>query len=370
MSDETKPDETKPDQLATTEDEAGSPLKVVTDFLSRLDLPDSIIPNAVKAFGRLCTAGIEWPVAYLKGKAAESQTRTEARIKITENIATQIDQQMKVDPEYARRAVKKYGQKILREQVNLDEISAIAANELNKAESESSTDQSTNAENAEEQTINDDWLNSFEEEARQKSTEEMQLLFGRILAGEIRKPGTYSIRTVKILGGLDQNVAILFQKLCSICVVHGDLDVKKEIFDARVSPLGGNPGQNALRKYGLGFDQLNILNEYGLIISSYDSWYEYNLLPRLSENILIAFLLWHQGRYWTLHTLPGWNVNKRKFKLSGVALSHVGCELFPIVDQEPMAQYTEELKKFFAGQHLQMVEVHNQTKHNPPTHTD
>ena len=46
------------------------------------------------------------PVAYLKGKAAESQTRTEARIKITENIATQIDQQMKVAPEYARRAVK------------------------------------------------------------------------------------------------------------------------------------------------------------------------------------------------------------------------------------------------------------------------
>ena len=101
----------------------------------------------------------------------------------------------------------------------------------NKAESDSSTDQT--ADSGEEKTVNDDWLNSFEEEARQKSTEDMQFLFGRILAGEIRKPGTYSIRTVKILGQLDQNVAILFKRLCSLCVVHED-PVGKEIFDARV----------------------------------------------------------------------------------------------------------------------------------------
>ena len=359
MSDETKPDETKPDQLATTEDEAGSPLKVVTDFLSRLDLPDSIIPNAVKAFGRLCTAGIEWPVAYLKGKAAESQTRTEARIKITENIATQIDQQMKVAPEYARRAGNKFAQKIIREQVNLDEISAIAANELNKAESENSTDQSTSAENGEEQTINDDWLNSFEEEARQKSTEDMQLLFGRILAGEIRKPGTYSIRTVKILGGLDQNVAILFKKLCSVCVVLG-VPKSKYIIDVRAPSLGGNAGSNALRKYGLGFDQLNMLNAYGLIISDYNSWRDCNVCI-LNENPPVVLPFRHQGRGWVLLSLPERKKSK-EFRVSGVALSHAGRELFPIVDQDPMEQYTEELKKFFAENHLQMLEVRDENK--------
>ena len=359
MSDETKPDETKPDQLATTEDEAGSILEVVTDLALDSTIPAPIRRNAFKAFGQLCTAAIDVPVAYLEGKASEIRARTETRIKITENIATQIDQQMKVDPEYARRAVKKYGQKILREQVNLDEISAIAANELNKAESESSTNQSTNAENAEEQTINDDWLNSFEEEARQKSTEDMQLLFGRILAGEIRKPGTCSIRAVKILGELDQNVAILFKKLCSVCVVLG-VPKSKYIIDVRAPSLGGNAGSNALRKYGLGFDQLNMLNAYGLIISDYNSWRDCNVCI-LNENPPVVLPFQHQGRYWVLLSLPERKKSK-EFRVSGVALSHAGRELFPIVDQDPMEQYTEDLKKFFAGQNLQMIEFPIQNK--------
>ncbi len=359
MSDETKPDETKPDQLATTEDEAGSILEVVTDLALDSTIPAPIRRNAFKAFGQLCTAAIDVPVAYLEGKASEIRARTETRIKITENIATQIDQQMKVDPEYARRAVKKYGQKILREQVNLDEISAIAANELNKAKSESSTDQSTNAESTEEQTINDDWLNSFEEEARQKSTEDMQLLFGRILAGEIRKPGTYSIRAVKVLGELDQNVAILFKKLCSVCVVFETL-TSGSVLDVRAPSLGGDPGQNALIKYGLGFSELNILNEYGLIIPSYNSWRGSNFFTQ--EEITFLFPLWHQKQRWILITLPGWDKNQNQFKLSGVALSQAGRELFSIVDQDPMEQYTEELKKFFAENHLQMLEVHDENK--------
>ena len=40
-------------------------------------------------------------------------------------------------------------------------------------------------------------------------------------------------------------------------------------------------------------------------------------------------------------------------------LSHVGRELLRIVDQDLMEQYTEDLKKFFAGQNLQMVETPN-----------
>ena len=44
-------------------------------------------------------------------------------------------------------------------------------------------------------------------------------------------------------------------------------------------------------------------------------------------------------------------------RISGVALSRVGRELFCIVDQDPMPKYTEDLVKFFAGQKLQIVAV-------------
>ena len=349
-------DETKPDQLPTTEDALSTLLGVVTDLVSTLTLPASIGRNASKAFGQLCSALVDVPVEALKRRSAEKRAESEARIKIIEENAAQISGQMKVPPEYAWRAGNKFAEKIIREQINLDKISIIAANELKKEAFDSSTAQS--ADSSEEKTISDDFLNSFEEEVRHKSSEDMQILFGRILAGEIRKPGTYSIRTVKILGQLDQNVAMLFKRLCSLCVVHGD-PAGKEIFDARVPTLDGNPGSNVLRKYGLSYEKLNILNEYGLIISSYDSWYEYNLLT-ITDQPPFTLPLWHQGRYWGLFALPEWDKSRRQFRLSGVALSHAGCELFRLVDPDSMEDYTEDLKKFLAGQHLQIREINIQ----------
>ena len=261
--------------------------------------------------------------------------------------------------------------KIVGEQFNLDNISAIAANELKNEQSDNSTNQGTNepnkkqsadsstqgADSGEEKVIDDDWLNSFETEARQKSSEEMQLRFGRILAGEIKRPGSYSIKAVKILGELDQNTAALFKKLSSACVVLG-IQNNEHVIDARVPSLGGNAGSNALKKYGLGFDQLNILNEYRLIISDYNSWRDYNLCIMNQNNpILLPFQ--YQGKYWILLSTPERD-NNSEFRLSGVMLSRVGCELFSIVDQDPMPDYTDDLKKYFASQKLQMVEVRDQ----------
>ena len=137
-------------------------------------------------------------LGLLNGDAAEKRSESEARIKIREEITAQIVQQVKVDPEYALKAGHKYAEKIIREQLNLDKISAIAANELKNTELDSSTNQGASepsegqsAEPTNQEanggggtTINDDWLNNFETEARQVSTEDMQRRFGRILAGD------------------------------------------------------------------------------------------------------------------------------------------------------------------------------------------
>ncbi len=353
------PDEAKPDQLPTTEDETVTPLDVVTDLVLDSAIPAPIRKGAFKAFGQLCTALIDVPLGGLRRRDAEKWAETEARIKIIGENADQIAQQMKVPPEYARRAENKFAEKIIREQINLDKTSAIAANELRTEEFDGSTDQST--EGGEEKTISDDFLNSFEEEVRQKSSEEMQLLFGRILAGEIRKPGSYSIKTVKILGELDQHAAALFKKLCSVCVALVFSNQTDEyVYSAMVSSLGGDPGRNVLSKYGLSFDQLNILNEYGLIISDYNISHEYNLCV-VNENPPILVPFQHQGRHWVLLPSPERDKNQ-EFRVSGVALSRAGRELFPIVDLDRMEDYTEDLKTFFAQQNLQMVEFNIQNK--------
>lgn len=379
-------DETKSEESETTEDEVGKLIKVGTDFISTVDVPTSILRNVDKAFGQLCSAGVSWAVAFLEGKAAEKRAETEARIKIIRENADQIAREMKVNPEYARRAANKFSGKIIREQHNLDDVSAIAVDELNAEQPASSINQHAN--NDEEQTINDDWLNTFEEEARQISTEEMQTLFGRILAGEIRNPGSYSKRTVKILGDLDQNTAALFKKLCSICVVLEkpveirderlvqiinvplldgnpgstcailDIPDAKQVFDVRVPSLGGRPESNALTKYGLGFGQLNVLNEYGLIISDYNSWGSYSPCIRNEDN-LVLLPFYYALRQWVLLPSSAWD-RTQDFRLKGVALSQAGRELFGVVDLDPVEEYTGELKKFFSAQNLRMTEIQRQ----------
>lgn len=375
-------DETKSEESETTEDKVGTLIKVVTDFISTVDVPSSMLRNAAKALNRLCSAGIDWPVAFFEGKTTEERARTESRLKLIRVSTDQIAQQMKVNPEYASRAANKFAGKIIREQLNLDAVSAIAVDELRADEPASSTNQHAN--NDEEKTINDDWLNTFEEEARQISTEEMQTLFGRILAGEIKNPGSYSRRTVKILGELDQNTAVLFKKLCSICVIREKVEIRddrpvqvinvplldsnsgstcaildipdaKQIVDVRAPSLDGNPASNALIKYGLGFYQLNILNEYGLIISDYNSRMPYTPCIRNEDN-LVLLPFYYALRQWVLLPRSARDTTQ-DFQLHGVALSQAGRELFGVVDLDPVEEYTAELKKFFAEQHLQMTEI-------------
>ena len=225
-------------------------------------------------------------------------------------------------------------------------ISQRAASEIR--DDSDSTDQSAPEESAD--TINDDWLNAFEMEAKQKSTEEMQFLFGKVLAGEIRQPGSYSTRTVKILGSLDQKVADLFLRLCSMCI--------SQFQDIRVPSMSGDAGKNALQEYGLPFDALNLLNEHGLIISDYNSWREFRpsvSFPGVVQQV-VCVPLGYQGRHWLLTPRSKDRIGKT-VRINGVALTQSGRELFKIVQTKPMDEYSHELVQFFERKGFRMTEV-------------
>jgi hypothetical protein len=184
----------------------------------------------------------------------------------------------------------------------------------------------------------------------------MQLLFGRILAGEIQRPSSFSIKTVKLLGELDSGAANLFRHFCSLCVSlkAGNL----YYLDARVPSLGGNAASNALQSYGLGFGQLNVLHEYGLIIPEYNSYYDYRMcIANENNSVGLAFL--HQNCDYGL--VPSAERPKnQEMRLLGVALSNSGTELLRIVNIEPSGNYTTALIEYFATQNLQMVEITKQ----------
>lgn len=256
----------------------------------------------------------------------------------------QISSAIEVDPAYARAAASKFAQKIVRERQSLDQVSSIAAEKLEHASNEAS-----HPEASEIPEISEDWINSFESEAAQKSSAEMQELFGSILAGEIQRPGSFSIRAVKILGQMDAGAAQLFQKLCSMTV---SMQVQGKFLDARVASLGGNAASNGLAKYGLSFDNLNTLQEYGLVISDFNSYMDFR--PAIAHNNAVAIGFTHAG---TLRALvpKAERSASSEFRVHGVMLTKAGRELLHVVPVLSEPTYTADLIAFFGNQGFQVL---------------
>jgi Protein of unknown function (DUF2806) len=320
----------------------------VNEAVMGTSIPAPIRKNAFKAFNQLCTAAIDIPVSYLEGIATEKRAETQAREKIISITADQIAKQIEVDPEYARVAFKKYGEKILREQVNLDKISDTAARQVLQETSTRKTDKNTES-TAE---ITSDWLNCWQKEASQKDSEEMQLLFSRILAGEIQRPNSFSIATVKRLGELDQRAASIFKHFCSLCISLGEGNI---IRDARVLALGGNAAMNSLLGYSITFESLNILHESGLIIPDFNSYMDYQFSIVINKQVVVSPFTYQKRKF---GLLPSYDrPNNQELRLHGVALSRSGQELLKIVDIEPSENYTFALQDYFRQMKLEMIEI-------------
>ena len=332
-------------------------------------IPQVFQSNAMKSIDRLVSSIIDVPTAYLEGISKEKRAETEGRVKLKQKSTFQLARQMKVPKEYVQVASKKFAHQVVREQINLDTIVKNTLIELGSTSQQSDLSSSKSADTT-KKNINDDWLNSFEKEAKQKSTEEMQKLFGRILSGEIKQPGSFSIKAIKVLSELDATVACLFQKLCSYAIY---LPQYRE--NTVVSSLGGQASQNALKKFGFRFSELNTLNEYGLITSDFNSWCDFTtcvwdkdkafLYPKRRELYMYnSHQLERKGINWPFqHLNHEWILKPTQERdksmdvhISGILFSKVGRELLSIVDLMPEGEYTKELKKYFLKQYnLEMV---------------
>ncbi len=202
-----------------------------------------------------------------------------------------------------------------------------------------------------------DWTARFFNYVQDVSSEEMQLLWAKVLAGEADRPGSTSIRALAILRDLDKQTAGVFRRLVSLSVSVGEDD---QIVDCRVPSLHGTAGSNSLQEYGLSFGQLNSLNEHGLIIADYNSWFDYQLciglkIPGLRSQVArLPFT--YRGEKWVLDGIDQ-RERSQEFKLHGVALTESGRELARVVDLESVPSYDTALKSYFESKGLAMTRI-------------
>jgi len=103
--------------------------------------------------------------------------------------------------EIALRAFARRNNLELRRQRNIESITGKALKEL--------------PESVSEEKVDEDWIMQFFNYCQDISNEEMQTLWARLLAGEVARPGSYSLRTLQLVRMFDKSDAELFTHFCS-----------------------------------------------------------------------------------------------------------------------------------------------------------
>lgn len=124
-------------------------------------------------------------------------------------------------------------------QKNIENVVSIAGNVLQTEDKVS------------EEPIHPDWVTRFFDIAQDVSDNDMQLLWGQILAGEIKQPKSYSLRTLEILRNMSKDEAELFQKVAQFSLSQGDVFLFSE--------------DDVLGKFGISYSNIAKLVEIGLL---------------------------------------------------------------------------------------------------------
>ena len=330
-----------------------------------VSLTEGIEKNLVKALWKLSAGLLNIPLQKIDRHLAEKKADSDARIAFTKSLTQRISEQFEVPEEYATLAAAKAFGNIVQEQLNLDSILKQTQQLLQD------TPPDKYEANRTIEDISDDWLNRFRESACQKSSEEAQELFSKVLAGEIRKPGSISLKALTTLADMDQEVSRLFRTFCSLCLVllvepktyyFTQSKCYFEIKDARIPFLKAgindisimveqqgelmskfiNISTAIYNSYGLNFNALSLLSEYNLIEATLDTstYHEYD-----------GF--WYNNELWGILkpelTFQQSLEDLQEIPISGYGLTSIGRELFHIVDLITPHRYWHRISEYLKG---------------------
>jgi hypothetical protein len=170
----------------------------------------------------------------------------------------------------------------------------------------------------------------------------MRLLFGKILSGEIRTPGSFSLKAVRTLGMINKTTAEEFERLCNVSMVIGN--------QARVISYSGSAGQNSLKDHGLGFIVLSDLNENDLIYGDFNTKTDCKIL--VESRIPFEY---------ASQTVWLEKIDERKIdglsKVRGIVFSKIGTELRQIVSLRADSNYTLKLIKYFQDRGCELIKA-------------
>ena len=214
---------------------------------------------------------------------------------------------------------------LLKQQQNLESIIAKAISYCDDENAVSKTDQ--------------DWFNSFIPLAENISNSTMQGLWAKILAGEISKPGSFSLKALSVFKAMSIFDAKLFAKACALSC-H---DQKK--FNYRI--ISGCAQQPSIFNiFNRGRQQIINLNNFGLSYGDILSLADNNLLFKQESETS----LFDKGGSLAMdfNGIPLiFTTKKVNCLLSFYKFTPAGTELARLISNAPEMDYLQSLKTQF-----------------------
>ena len=281
---------------------------------------------AVEASGSLVTINIDGkPLEKLIDVVSKGigtlyrprQIRKEAdaqayAIKVLENAkALSASEAALIEAETKDRIAERIVAKEFRRQENIDSVVEMAANNLANT-------------TVSDQPVEEDWAARFFNIVQDVSKDEMKVLWAKILAKEIEKPSSYSLRTLEILRNISYEEAELFMKLADFvfeqsgCVVFCD---------------GGD-----MMKYGISYRDLSKLREAGLLQSG-----EMVSRTYASSNSGVTTSNLFYGDLFVQVTIPP---QTSKIMLPILLLTQAGREIYKLIEIKPNIAYLKDFAAF------------------------
>jgi hypothetical protein len=283
--------------------------------------------RAVAALDSLVGGLFNVPVQWLQGKADQIKASSDARVEMIQATSRAASQYIENNDELGRRAAENFIRNETRKQRNRESIAYRAQDELlalppPKHGPDEAPDH-----------IDEDWMNVFGDYAEKASSEHLQRLWAKVLAGEIRKPGAFSLATMRFIAEFDQKTAIVFQNILKDRINDRHIIYPKS-FSGRV------------------FDELTLLEDM-------------NLIQTVNNARSMTITLGSDG--YLNHVFGHWLVSikgktNQELRISIVILSRVGVEVASILLFEDNEAAVRELAEKIKEQGC-TVEIAKITKH-------
>ena len=229
-------------------------------------------------------------------------------------------------PEWNDFLARTKHRRICQELINQRNIEAVIDNAYSELEDEPAVT---------EEPVDTDWIARLFSIIKDISNEEMQYVWGKILAGEIKQPGSFSLRTLDAIRNMSQKEAEIFQKISPYILREGDKYFL--LSDSKI-----------LEKYDIKYAEIMKLDECGLV----NSGAHISLNLTISDSKDAEIFNTDKMLY-----IEGLSTNITKISFGDFALTSTGIELYSVISVSPDENIVFDVAKLIEKKNPQNIKM-------------